>query len=192
MDAIYIRLILILLTCSFLQSCMNAAVSSAQAVYNRHTIQTTLNDHYVAMKSEREIYLDNNRFQNTHVSVSSFNGVVLLAGEVPEPEQKQEIEQIVKKISEADEIHNLITITPPISPLIQLSDTWITTKIKSKLIATNGVDPGQIKVITENGTVYLMGIIPREQAAIAIDLARTTEGVQDVVTIFGYLQISKT
>ena len=192
MDAIYIRLILILLTCSFLQSCMNAAVSSAQAVYNRHTIQTTLNDHYVAMKSEREIYLDNNRFQNTHVSVSSFNGVVLLAGEVPEPEQKQEIEQIVKKISEADEIHNLITITPPISPLIQLSDTWITTKIKSKLIATNGVDPGQIKVITENGTVYLMGIIPREQAAIAIDLAKTTEGVQDVVTIFGYLSISKT
>src|SRR3990167_3537116 len=190
MDAI-LRFILILLTCSFLQSCMNAAVSSAQAVYNRHTIQTTLNDYYVAMKSEREIYLDNNRFQNTHVSVSSFNGVVLLAGQAPAPEQKQEIEQIVKKISETNEIHNLITIAPPISPLIQLSDTWITTKIKSKLIATNGVDPGQIKVITENGTVYLMGIIPREQAAIAIDLAKTTEGVQDVVRSFGYLSISK-
>ena len=149
MDA---RLIFILLTCGFLQSCMNAAVSSAQAVYNRHTIQTSLNDHYVAIKAEREIYLDNNRFKNTYVSISSFNGVVLLAGQVPEPEQKQEIEQIVKKISEADEIHNLITIAPPISPLIQLSDAWITTKIKSKLIATNDFYPTQIKIFTENSS----------------------------------------
>ena len=175
-----------------LQGCMNAAITSGQAVYNRQSIQTTLNDHYVTMKAEREIYLDNTRFANTRVSVSSFNGVVLLTGQVPEASQKEDIEKIVRKISEADEVHNLITVSAPASALVQVSDSWITTKIKSKLLATNGVDPAQIKVITENGVVYLMGLLPKEEAEIATDLARTTDGVQSVVTIFGYITISKT
>jgi len=59
------------------------------------------------------------------------------------------------------------------------------------LIATNEIDPSQIKVITENGIVYLVGIVPPEQAEIAIDLARTTDGVQSVVKVFSYVHISK-
>lgn len=174
-----------------LLSCMNAAVTGAQAVYNRHTIQASLNDHYITMKAERTLYVNTDRFQNTHVSVSSFNGVVLISGQVENAAQRREIEDIVKKIPGVKEIHDVTTISAPLSALTQMSDTWITTKIKSKLIATDEIDPSQIKVITENGIVYLIGIIPPDQAEIAIDLARTTEGVQSVVKVFSYIHVSK-
>lgn len=174
-----------------LQGCVNAAVTGAQAVYGRHTLQSTLNDQYITMKAERAIYIDTNRFQNTHVSVSSFNGIVLITGQVENSAQRIEIEAIVKKIPGVREIHNVVTVSPPASSLIRVSDAWITTKIKTKLIAMNDVDPREIKVVTENGIVYLMGIIPPEQAEIAVDLARSTEGVQEVVKVFYYIHISK-
>ena len=66
-------------------------------------------------------------------------------------------------------------------------DTWITTVIKSKMIASNDIDPNKIKVVTENGMVYLLGIVPRKQADIATWLARNTDGVKSVVRIFYYV-----
>ncbi len=185
----FLRLIFL---CLSLQACTNAAITGAQAVYNRHNIQTSLKDHYITMKSERSIYIDTDRFKNTHVSVSSYNGVVLILGQVQTQSQKLEIAEIVKNIAPESEIHNLITVSPPLSSLTQLSDSWITSKVKSKLLATNDIDATQIKVITENGVVYLMGIIPHDQADTAIELARNTDGVQTVVKIFSYLKISKT
>ncbi len=172
---------------------MNAAVTGAQAVYNRHSIKSTLNDHYITMKSERKIYVDTDRFQNTNVSVASFNGVVLITGQVENTAQRLEIEDIVKNIPGASirEIHNAVILSNSASSLTKISDAWITTKIKSKLIAMDDIDPDQIKVITENGVVYLMGIIPHEQAEIAVDIAKMTEGVQSVVKVFSYIQISK-
>ncbi|HSW94195.1 MAG TPA: BON domain-containing protein [Gammaproteobacteria bacterium] len=185
------KLILLLCAISLLQGCMNAAFTGAQAVYGRHGIQSTLSDQTISMKAERAIYLDTSRFENTNVSVSCFNGVVLISGQVENNNQRQEIEAIVKKIPGVKEIHNATTLSSPSSALTRVSDTWITTKVKAKLIAMNDIDPSQIKVITENGMVYLMGIVPPEQAGIAVDLARTTEGVQGVVKVFSYIHISK-
>ncbi len=185
------RIILMGLTACALQGCLNTAVTGAQAVYSRHNLQATFKDQYITAKAERTIYLDTNRFKNTRVSVSAFNGIVLITGQVQTAAQKLEIERIVKNIADAKEIHNLVTISNPTSSIIQVSDSWITAKIKSKLIATIDIDPSQIKVVTENGTVYLMGIVPHDQADIAVDIARTTEGVQSVVKIFYYINISK-
>jgi len=181
----------ICLAAGILQGCMNAAVTGAQAVYSRHGIQSTLNDHYIMMKAERAIYLDTTRFQDTNVCVSSFNGVVLIAGQVENNAQRVEIEAIVKKIPGVREVHDATTLSSPSSAMIRVSDAWITTKIKTKLIAMNDIDPSQIKVVTENGVVYLMGIVPPDQADIAVDLAKTTEGVQSVVKVFSYIHISK-
>src|SRR5579872_3877263 len=182
-----IKFILLLCFTGMLAACMNAAVTGAQAVYSRHTLQSSFNDNYISMKAERLIYIDTNRFKDTNVSVSSFNGIVLITGHVNTQAQRLEIENIVKKIPGVQEIHNVVTVSNRSSALTRVSDTWITTKIKTKLIAMNDVDPGQIKVVTENGVVYLMGIVPPEQADIAVDLARETEGVQSVVKVFSYI-----
>ncbi len=187
-----VRLIYIFFILLFTQGCVNTAVSGAQALYNREDIQNSLNDRYVVMKADRSIYLDTGKYQNTRVSVACFNGVVLLAGQVNNRRQAVEIEHIAKNISGVTEVHNLMTVSASASALTDFSDMWITTKIKSKFLAAKDVNLNQIKVVTDNGTVYLMGIVPHKQANAAVYLARTTDGVQRVVKIFSYLQISKT
>lgn len=182
---------LITATVLSLSACTNIAVSSAQAIYDHRNIQKTLTDQYIAMKADRSIYIDSDKFRNTNVAVASFNGVVLLAGQVSSQPQATEIEQRVKRIDGINEIHNLLTIGTPSSSITRVNDAWITAKIKTKLIAAKEIDPSQIKVVTENGTVYLMGIVQPTQADAAVYLARTTDGVQQVVKVFSYITISK-
>lgn len=188
----WLKILSIMVLACLLQGCMNAAVSSAQAVYDRHNLQNSLRDRYIILMAERKIYLDTPQFNNTNVSVTSFNGIVLITGQVPKPTQRVEIEAIVKQIHGVHEIHNLLTIAGPSSSLTRVSDSWITAKIKTHLIAMKDIDPSQIKVVTDNGVVYLMGIIPHAQADIAVDIARSTEGVREVVRMFYYVSISKT
>jgi len=188
------RLIVITAT-FFLQSCVDPAsmtTTGAQVVYNRNSWQKTLNDQTITTKAYQKIYVYNNRYKDTSISISTFNGVVLMTGQIPQPVERQEIESIVRNIPGTQEVYNLTSLSQPVSALTQVGDSLITAKIKAKLIAANEIDPNQIKVITENGTVYLMGIIPHSQADAAIELARTTEGVQDVVKVFSYVHISKT
>ncbi len=174
-----------------LQGCMNAAVSGAQAVYNRKSWNNTLHAHYVSMRANQAIYWDTDKFKDTHIEVNSFNDVVLITGEVPSSEVRSEIYNIVKQVADTDEIYNATQIMQPTSSLIRVSDSWITAKVKTKILSSNNIDPGQINIITENGTVFLMGIVFHDQADEAVELARDTDGVKNVVKVFSYLNLSK-
>lgn len=184
----------IIITCSYLSSCttgLSVATSGAQAVYNRHTLKKTIDDHYITMQANRKIYCDTDKYNNTNISFSTFNKKVLLTGEIPTLSERKEVEEIVKNIEGVERVYNLTTLSPPSSTLSRMSDTWITAKVKAKLIASNDVDPSNIKVITENGTVYMMGVVPPEEADAAVEIARRIDGVQNVVKVFYYLRISK-
>lgn len=178
-----------IITC--LPACVSTAVSGAQAVYDRHGLQTSFNDHYIAMKVDRAIYWNSDRYKHSNISINVFNGIVLLTGQVPTSELHEGLTRLVKSIPEVDKIYNLTIVSEPLSTITSISDAWITAKIKSQLIACVDIDPTQIKVVTENGTVYLMGIVYPDQALGAVEMARTTTGVENVVKIFSYLRISK-
>jgi osmotically-inducible protein OsmY len=184
--------ILLFVTCAFVSSCMmgGIAVSGAQAVYDRHSIQKKLDDNYTSMQAYRAIYLETDKYKNTNVSIATYNNSIIITGQTPELGQKKEITQIVKNIASNRKIYNFAEIASPSSVLTRASDTWITSKIKAKMIATNNIDPTKIKVVTENGTVFLMGIVLREDADIAVDIAQNTSGVQSIVKIFSYLEIA--
>jgi osmotically-inducible protein OsmY len=169
-----------------------AVSSGASAVYSRHSIQKGINDQLASIRTYGAIYVNHKEeYKETHICVATFNNVLLLTGQVTQPNQKIAVSQLAKEESGASEIYNFTTIEKPTSALIRISDSWITSKIKAQLIAINDVDPTQIKVVTENGVVYLMGIVPPTQADIAVEVARTTAGVQRVVKIFSYLHVSK-
>ncbi len=187
----YLKLIAIIGLNCMLAACVNAAVSGAQVVYNRHSIQKNIDDNYTTMQAYHAIDTYGNTFKETHITIATFNDSVLLAGQVINKEQKQEIERIIRKEVGDRTIYNYLEIANPSSALTRASDGWITAKIKSQLIAINEADPTQIKVVTENGIVYLMGIVQPKQAEIAVDVARETDGVQSVVKIFSYLRIYK-
>jgi osmotically-inducible protein OsmY len=169
-----------------------AVSSGASAVYSRHSIQKGINDQLASIRTYGAIYVNHKEdYKDTHITIATFNNVLLLTGQVSNPNQKLEINQLAKDESGAKEIYNFTTVEKPTSSLVRVSDSWITSKIKAQLIAINDIDPTQIKVVTENGVVYLMGIVPPTQADIAVEVARTTAGVQKVVKIFSYLHVSK-
>ena len=174
-----------------LPSCMNMATTGAQAVYNRQQLQKSLNDHYLTMRSYRALDIDSPLFKNANISVSTLNGEILLTGQVPEAWQKAEAEKILKTIPGIKHIYDLLTVEQPLPQVARAKDAWITTKVKAQLMASNDVDASQVKVLTENGVVYLMGILPPSEAKEATSIAATTKGVKGVVKIFTYVKISK-
>lgn len=185
------RIIVMLMAASCLQACMNVATSGASMVYNRKSIEKNLKDHYLTLQAYRALYYNTDRFSDANISISTYHQDILLAGQAPKAWQKTEAETLIRKIPDVDRIYNLISINSPSSSLTRISDGWITTKIKAKLLASDETDGSQIKVVTENGTVFLMGTLLPEHADAAVELARNTDGVQRVVRVFSYMKISR-
>ncbi|OGT46802.1 MAG: hypothetical protein A3E83_03885 [Gammaproteobacteria bacterium RIFCSPHIGHO2_12_FULL_41_20] len=172
-------------------SCAQIATSGAQALYNHNDVKKSLDDNLATLHANQALYVKSNQFKNTDINIATYHSEMLLTGQVPTPWQKNQAESIVKTISNVSHVYNFITVSPPLPPLKQVSDAWLTTKIKAKLIASNDVDGRQIKVVTEDGTVYLMGILQQDQAEAAVDIASNTDGVQKVIKMFSYIHISK-
>ena len=125
-------------------------------------------------------------------SVTSFNKRVLITGQAPTQKLKQRVEQIVAAIENVEKIHNEMQISGVTSLASTTSDALITTRVKSTICQVQ--DPEdfsclKIKVVTENSVVYLIGIVTRAHAAIAIEAARNTSGVTRVVKVFEYLDV---
>jgi len=174
-----------------LQGCIFVAGAAAGAaaiaiVYDHRTIENTLQDTRIANKIADKINKVPALRDESHIEVTVFNRVVLLTGETPNPAWRQQAEDIAKSDPEISRVYNQITIQGPTSTLTRTSDSWITTKIKGQMLATEDLKSSSIKVVTENGVVYLMGIVNRQQADIAVDIARQVSGVQKVVKIFQY------
>jgi osmotically-inducible protein OsmY len=122
--------------------------------------------------------------ENTHVNVTSFNRAVLLTGEVPEEARRSEIEKLVQGIGSVRGVTNDLQVAPPSSLSTRANDSLITTKVKGRLLDSTKVNPVHVKVVTEGGVVYLMGIVTEKEANDAVEVARTTGGVMKVVRIF--------
>lgn len=182
---------LLIISIFLLNGCMDVATTGAQAIYNHQSLKKNFDDQYENFKAYQALYVKTDEFKNANISVSTYNGKLLLAGQVPESWQRRKALKIIKEVSDVKEVYNLITVSSPSSALTRISDSWITTKIKAKLLASTELDATKIKVVTENGTVYLMGIIPVDEAKLATDLASNTDGVQRVVRVFSYLKITK-
>jgi len=124
--------------------------------------------------------------ETTHIDITTFNKIVLLTGQTVTPTTIKKADEIARNTAHVNRVYNEITIKGPSSSLTRASDSWITTKIKTQMLAAKGLHSGSIKVVTENGNVYLMGIVTHQQADIAVDIARKVTGVQRVMKIFQY------
>ena len=125
--------------------------------------------------------------RNAHVSVVSFNGNVLLAGQVPTEAAKQEAERIASTTRRVKRVHNELQIAGPTSLLIRSNDTYLTSRAKVSLLASQNANGIRIKLLTENGTVYLMGLLTRAEAQAAVDEIVTIAGVRKIVKVFEYI-----
>ncbi|WP_426417073.1 BON domain-containing protein [Aestuariirhabdus sp. LZHN29] len=126
-------------------------------------------------------------FKQTRVSVISFDGTVLIVGQVPNQRLKKIAGDTVQKVRDVKQVYNELEIAGPISFVAASSDNWLTTKVKTKMLNDESVPSSRIKVVTENGTVFLMGRVTNAEANRAVELVRTTYGVQRIVKVFDYI-----
>ncbi|BAU72678.1 BON domain-containing protein [Metapseudomonas furukawaii] len=123
---------------------------------------------------------------NSRVVVASYNGIVLLAGQTPRADLKELAGQAAQSAQGVRRVHNELQVTQPASALAILNDSTITTKITTQLLADSKVPSSQIKVITENGIVYLLGLVTRQEAQLATSIVQGVSGVQKIVRLFEY------
>ncbi len=123
----------------------------------------------------------------SHVVVSSYNGIVLLAGQVPRADLKSLAEQTASQVQRVKKVHNELQVMQPSSILARNNDAWLTTKIKTQMLGDPNVSSSRIKVITENGIVYLLGLVTQQQANAATNVVQGVSGVQKIVKLFEYI-----
>lgn len=123
----------------------------------------------------------------SNINVNVFNGVVLLTGQVANNDLRLLAGRTAQQVRNVRQVYNEIQVRGNVSFLASSSDAWLTTKVKSSLLANKEVDSGRIKVITENGVVYLMGLLTRAEAERAANATRSIGGVQKVVKAVEYI-----
>lgn len=125
--------------------------------------------------------------KKAHLSVVSFNGIVLLLGQVDNEQLKRQALEAATNIRKARTLHNEIQVSGPISRVARSNDSWLTSKVKSRLLARRDIRGVRVKVVTENSIVYLMGLVTRDHADKAVAVAQKVFGVQKIVKVFEYI-----
>ncbi|HKK16362.1 MAG TPA: BON domain-containing protein, partial [Gammaproteobacteria bacterium] len=122
------------------------------------------------------------------INVTSYNNVVLVTGETPTEEMKKRAIDIVTNVPKVSHVYDELTIAAPSSLVSRSSDSLITSKVKTRLLTLDNFDGTRVKVVTEKGVVYLMGLLRRDESDRATEAARQVGGVQKVVKLFQYIE----
>lgn len=155
------------------------------AATDRRSVGTQTEDETIEWKAGNRI---GERFKGrVHVNVTSYNRRVLITGEVPDEQVKQEIEDIAAKVENVQGVWNELHVGPISAFSARSNDTFITSKVKTRFVDNNQFAPNHVKVVTEAGTVFLLGLVNEREAKSAIQVARTTDGVRKVVNVMEVL-----
>jgi osmotically-inducible protein OsmY len=162
---------------------VGAAVGgTALVATDRRSVGAQADDEAIELKISNSIgtgYGD-----RVHVSVTSYNGIVLLTGEVPSPDIVRDIGETARTTAKVRVVHNEIVVAA-VSPVgSRTNDSYITSKVKTRFVEKNKFSATHVKVVTDRQVVYLMGLVKRDEADNAAQIASTTEGVLRVVKLF--------
>jgi osmotically-inducible protein OsmY len=164
---------------------VGGAVMGAVATADRRTLGAQTEDKAITVKAELRV--PKIAGPDAHVNIASFNRKVLLTGEVRDEAAKAAVEREVRAIEGVQSVANELEISGPSSYTARSSDALITTKVKASLIDMKTISATSFKVVTERGTVYMMGRVTQREGQLAADLARGVSGVQKVVKILEYI-----
>jgi osmotically-inducible protein OsmY len=141
-------------------------------------------DESIETKAKVNINAASEGYDNAHLTIVSYNGFVLLAGQVPSEDLKTLAADVVREVDDVRRIYNELEIGPAVTAGTITNDTWITTQVKSKLLASSDTPGTRVKVVTENSVVYLMGLLTEAEAdRVALEAAEVS-GAERVVKLF--------
>ena len=163
------------------------AVVGAASTTDRRSTGTMIDDEIVEFKAIDAIRKDPQLLEQSHINATSYNLIVLLTGETPSQELRGRATELIKTIPKVRRVQNELAIAAPSSMLSRSSDSVITGKIKTAILRYNIEVATRTKIITENGVVFLLGLLTRAEAEAATEAARKVSGVQRVVKMFEYV-----
>lgn len=173
---------------AFLQGCLEMAVVGAGAgvmsAVDRRTTGVQIDDEGIELRAGNRI--GERLGDRAHVNVTSFNRSVLLTGEVPDAAARSEVDKIVRGVPNVRGVTNEVQVAGASAYSARASDATITGKVKARFLDANKFNPIHVKVVTETGVVYLLGVVTNQEAADATEIARTTSGVRKVVKVLEY------
>jgi osmotically-inducible protein OsmY len=174
---------------SALQGCFPVFVAGvgggAMMAADRRTTGTYIEDESIELKASNQISL---KYKDTaHVNVACFNRHVLVTGEAPNEDAKSDISKIVAGITNVKAVSNELVISGKTDLSSRSNDSLVTANVNLRFLNNKVFQPAHVKVITENGTVFLMGMVFHKEADAATEITSTTSGVKRVVKVFEYL-----
>ncbi|MCW8890704.1 MAG: BON domain-containing protein [Sedimenticola sp.] len=181
------------LSISLLQGCATAVVggaaTGASVIHDRRSAGTILDDKTITIKIMNELLNQPELREHSSMSASSFNHLVLLTGQAESEGYRAQFEQIAARTPMVKRTVNEVQVGPNATLTEQSKDSWITSKAKVELFSIKlpGFDPTRVKVITEKGVVYLMGMVTPEESTAVVEKVRYLDGVKKVVKVFEYL-----
>jgi osmotically-inducible protein OsmY len=172
-----------------LQGCIEAvivggAASGVLVISDRRQPDVMASDERIEIQVGQRLA---DQFKSAHINTISYNKMVLLTGEVPNAATKADAEKVAQSVSEVRSVVNELQIGPASSFGNRGNDSFISGKVKAAFISHAKFQPNHVKVITEGGVVYLLGLVTRGEAETATEIARTVGGVQKVVRVFEYI-----
>ena len=172
-----------------LTGCMAVALGGAAATgfiigEDRRTLGTITEDQGIEIRSANRI---EEKVKDAHINITSYNRAVLLTGEVPSEAAKTDAERITRAVENVRNVYNELQVAGNASLQSRTNDAVLTSKVKARFVDGRKFSPVHVKVVSENGVVYLLGMVNRQEAADATEVARTTGGVRKVVRVFEYM-----
>jgi osmotically-inducible protein OsmY len=182
---------LLLVSMPILSGCTAAVVGSAVAgtsvAMDKRTAGNYVEDQSIKLKFSHLYNKNKTLSEQTHINVTSYNRQILITGEAPSEELKQQLSSISTQIKNVRQYYNEVSIVQPSSLTSRSNDSYLTSKIKTSIFSKmQELDGAQVKVVTENASVYLMGLVTPEQAEQITEIVRTSNGVKRVIKLFEY------
>ncbi|CAI1020798.1 division/outer membrane stress-associated lipid-binding lipoprotein [Serratia entomophila] len=183
----------VLFSALLLQGCIAGVVVGSAAVATKtatdpRSVGTQVDDGTLEARVENAMSKDQQLKKDARVVATAYQGKVLLTGQSPNADLTGRAKQIAMGVEGTTEVYNEIRQGTPVSLGTASSDTWITTKVRSQLLTSDTVKSSNVKVTTENGEVFLLGLVTQQEGQSAAQIASQVSGVKHVTTAFTYVK----
>jgi osmotically-inducible protein OsmY len=176
-----------LLLCSGCAEMVVGVATGTVIVSDKRTLGATVEDQQIENSARRVLRSNPSIAGGNHMSFTSYNRVLLITGEVRDEQTRNTLDDLLRDIPNLRRIHNELTLAAPSSGMSRVSDTYLTAKVKTRLLLEKDLNANRFKIVSENGRVFIMGLCTRKDGAQAALVARKTAGVQAVITLFEYI-----
>ena len=183
---------MIVIAACLLQGCVGVLLAGGAAggvsvATDRRTVSSQYDDKEIEYNFNKAYSARTDISRTSHITIFSNNGIVLLVGQTPHQKYSDELKGMAERQDGVRKVLNEIKVAEPTSYDVRANDSWITSKVKTMLLAEKNFDSSHIKVATENGQVYLMGMVTQSESDTAVEIARNVSGVTKVIRAFEFI-----